>query len=372
MDRSDVEPTPPILTTRRPSPAGSVARGVLSLLVIALIFRLLLSNVSFGEVWSAISKVGPIPVVVLILAMVGGEAFKARVPATILPDLGVARSFVAEQTSGVMSKALPGPSGTAARFAIYRSFGITGEEFTTSMVVNGLVNNAFTLIMPAIVILPFVAQGVVPNAIVGVAAVGVVVSVLGTAAVVAVARSEGLARQLGAKAGQFMTWFRGLRHRPPPDDMGRAVVHFRDTAVQTLRTTWKRLVPLMIGKYVINASILFIALRSVGLGSDQLTYYQIFAVQVVTAILTLVEVTPGGLGVTEVVYIKLLVLVTGSGAKDPVVAGVLLYRGVTYIGPMLLGVASYFVWRNKKEWRTDGGAANPALATAGFEPEATV
>lgn len=369
MEQSEVQATPPALTTRRPSPAAAGARAVLSLLVIALIFRLLLSNVDFGDVWATIRDLRPLTVVALLVGMVGAEALKARIPATILPKLGAARSFVAEETSGVMSKALPGPSGTAARFSIYRSFGITFEEFSTAAVVNSLVNNAFTLLLPAVVLVPFIVQGLVPGAIVGVAAVGVAVSVGGLALVGAIARSETLARRIGLAAGRFLTWFRGLRKRPPPDDLGDAIVHFRDTAVTTLRDTWRRLVPLMLAKYVITAAILYVALRAVGLGADDVTFYQIFAVLVLAGILTMIEVTPGGLGVTEVVYIKLLLLVTGPDANDAVVAGVLLFRGVTYLGPMVLGIGSYVVWRRKKDWRADGATASPSLALAGFEPE---
>lgn len=62
-------------------------------------------------------------------------------------------------------------------------------------------------------------------------------------------------------------------------------------------------------------------------------------------------------------------LVTGPDANDAVVAGVLLFRGVTYLGPMLLGVGSYFVWRRKKDWRANGEGLSPSLALAGFEPE---
>lgn len=366
MDSTPAGPQPAAPADPDASRIAAAARGVVSLMVIVLIFSLLLKSIDLADVLDAIGEVNLGSALLLVLAMVGGEAFKARIPAAILPQLGHARSFVAEETSGVMSKALPGPSGTAARFAIYRSFGISSEDFGTCTVVNSLVNNGFVLAMPAVAIGPYLLSEGVPGPILVIAVVGVALSITGLAVVGAIARSEALAHRLGSFASRVAGWVQRIRKKPRPADLGPLVGHVRDTTVAALARSWRPLVPLMLGKYVINAAVLVLAMRAAGLDASELSFYEIFAVQVFTGILTMIEVTPGGLGVTEVVLIKLFSGVTGGADDDAIVAGVVLFRCVTYLGPMLLGAGSYFVWRRRSDWRSDHAGAPPALATADF------
>ena len=60
---------------------------------------------------------------------------------------------------------------------------------------------------------------------------------------------------------------------------------------------------------------------------------------------TVVNITPGGVGVAEVVYTAVYVAVLGESSHDSVVAGVLVYRGLTYVLPMLTGAFCYVLWR---------------------------
>jgi uncharacterized membrane protein YbhN (UPF0104 family) len=60
---------------------------------------------------------------------------------------------------------------------------------------------------------------------------------------------------------------------------------------------------------------------------------------------TVVNITPGGVGVAEVAYTAVYVTVLGSSSHDSVVAGVLVYRGLTYVLPMLSGAVCYVLWR---------------------------
>ena len=65
------------------------------------------------------------------------------------------------------------------------------------------------------------------------------------------------------------------------------------------------------------------------------------------------EITPGGVGVVEVAYIAALTYVTQDAYHTEIVAGVLLFRVVTYIAPIPAGAVAYVFWRMKKSWRVD-------------------
>jgi uncharacterized membrane protein YbhN (UPF0104 family) len=49
------------------------------------------------------------------------------------------------------------------------------------------------------------------------------------------------------------------------------------------------------------------------------------------------------------------------------VAAVFLFRAFTYLGPMILGLFGYMVWRAKKDWRVAGAMGSPDLLRAGVE-----
>ena len=66
-------------------------------------------------------------------------------------------------------------------------------------------------------------------------------------------------------------------------------------------------------------------------------------------LLTAIPLTPGGVGVVELALIAGL---TAAGGEDaPVVAAVLLFRGLTYVLPILLGAIAYVYWRRNRSWR---------------------
>ena len=47
----------------------------------------------------------------------------------------------------------------------------------------------------------------------------------------------------------------------------------------------------------------------------------------------------------EVAYTAVYVAVLGESSHDAVLAGVLVYRALTYALPMLTGAVSYVIWR---------------------------
>jgi len=86
-----------------------------------------------------------------------------------------------------------------------------------------------------------------------------------------------------------------------------------------------------------------------------------------------VNFTPGGVGVTEALYVSALLAVTDGHDESEIVAGVLLFRGLTYAGPIILGAVSLLVWRFRRGWRVHPpaeptGAAAVGAVLGGREP----
>lgn len=357
-----------VLQRGRSSPASRVLSGLLSLIVLALIFGAIIPALGdYQAVWDTITGISPARMAGLVGIFLVAEASKAVVPVIILPALTLPKSIVAEETSSVISNAIPGPSGTATRFAIYQSWGLDGEAFGRATVVNSVMNNACLLLMPILVLVPIATQYHVRAGFWWVAGICAAISVIGTVVLLAIMRNERFARWLGATMGRFVTWFRGLRHRPPPEDMGRAVVEFRDTITDVLRRSWLSLSVTIIVKYLLMALLLAACVRAVGVDAAVLPAGLIFGAYVFGRVLSMIEITPGGIGVTEVIYISLLQLASRGQADDQIVAAVFLFRAFTYLGPMILGLFGYVIWRGRKSWRVSGRAGSPDLFRAGVE-----
>ena len=75
-------------------------------------------------------------------------------------------------------------------------------------------------------------------------------------------------------------------------------------------------------------------------------------------LLTAIPLTPGGVGVVELALIA--GLSRGSADDAQVVAGVLMFRLLTYVIPIVIGACTYVIWRRKRSWRD---STPPPLST---------
>ena len=92
--------------------------------------------------------------------------------------------------------------------------------------------------------------------------------------------------------------------------------------------------------------VLLACLRGLGLSQAQVPWQTSLAAFAFVRLLTVLPVTPGGLGITELGLIGTLVATAGHQASAQVTAAVLLYRAVTYLPPIPLGAIACLTWRH--------------------------
>jgi uncharacterized protein (TIRG00374 family) len=97
--------------------------------------------------------------------------------------------------------------------------------------------------------------------------------------------------------------------------------------------------------YVLNGILLVLCLWGCGVSDRALPFSLGLMLYSVGRLATVVSITPGGVGVVEIVYTAIYVAVLGEGAHDAVVAGVLVYRALTYLLPIVTGAIAYVIWR---------------------------
>jgi uncharacterized membrane protein YbhN (UPF0104 family) len=287
----------------------------------------------------------------------------------LVPGMSVPKSIVINEASATISNTIPGPSGTAAAYLMFRSWGFGADDFGKATIVNGVWNNAVLFIGPSVAFLLYLPGHSAALGWVVIGVIGLVIAAIGAYVVIRMVRSEPFARWVGELCGRIVTWARGIVRRPKPADFGDAVVKFRVEVIDTVRSKWHVLTVVMIVKYLASALLLLMSLRAVGIPRSVLDWREILLAYAVVRVITMIQITPGGVGITEVAYAAVLQTFTTNEWDSAILAGTLVFRALSYLGPILLGIPCFVVWRSKKSWRTDAGQVrdDPAgFATAGF------
>jgi uncharacterized membrane protein YbhN (UPF0104 family) len=371
------EETTDELGRRRTGPRDLIARGILTLALVGLVVWLLLSNVGdISAVVEALEAVSLADAVLLVALLLLSQVLIGAQLAATVPGLGLARGMVAVESASAASNVVPGPSGTATRLAVLRSWGFYTDDFARSWLFTSSLTNFTVLAMPAIAVVLVAIDNDVPGAVFALAAVGLVACLIAIWVVVRIVRSERFARRAGALTGRTVRWAAGLARRRPTDrDFADAALRFRDE----LRTSWRalglRVTLAVVGTYVTTGIIFALSLRATGLDRDALGIGAIAVVYTIVRLATIVNFTPGGVGVTEALYTSALLAATDGQYESQIVAGVFLFRGLTYVGPIVLGAAALLIWRFRSSWRVHPpaepvGAAAVGAALADREPPA--
>jgi uncharacterized membrane protein YbhN (UPF0104 family) len=113
--------------------------------------------------------------------------------------------------------------------------------------------------------------------------------------------------------------------------------------------------------------VLLLAIRHMGVAEQELASVEIFAVYTFSRLLTAIPITPGGVGVIDLGYIAGLTAID-SGEHAEIVAGVLIFRLLTYGLQIPLGAFTYAVWRRKKKWMRDTPPQGSIAAELGRAP----
>jgi hypothetical protein len=92
--------------------------------------------------------------------------------------------------------------------------------------------------------------------------------------------------------------------------------------------------------------VLLACLRGTGVSQAQVSWQTSLAAYAFVRLLTVLPITPGGLGITELGLVGVLAAGVGPRATAQVTAAVLLWRAVTFLPPIPLGAAAFLVWRH--------------------------
>lgn len=266
--------------------------------------------------------------------------------AALIPALPVRRGIVAFVGPAAVAAVVPGPSDLPVRYNMLTSWGHTRAEATLAVAAGGLFSIGIKLVLPVIAAIGLVVSD---SPIEGTLRTVVVISLivgLGLVVVGFVLSSPNRTERVGRWLDPVWRALMRLLRRPSDgDDLATRLVAARERALGTLRDRW------MIATWatVLTASgrfaLLLMSLRFTGISEEIVPWPQVFVVFALVQGLTVIPITAGDAGVSEVALIGLLTAAAGSEHINEVTAGVILFRILTWLLIMPVGFGALVLWR---------------------------
>ena len=337
----------------RPGPTSvlmKVLSAALSGGLLVLLFAVIVPALgSLDGVWTAITSMSPVTFVGLLLAAIVIRLLLAAAYPPVIPGLSFMRSLIARESSSAVSNVIPGPSGTATQYVVLRSWGVSTERFAGATVSVSVITDALVFAAPGLFFVLWVLLGRPAEAgsehvwLIG--AITLVVCVVTVVLVVAVARSERLAAWLGRVGQRCVNPIRRALGKDGFTNWPDRAIELRSSTLSLVRGNARILGACIGGGYLLNGFLLVACLWACGIERAVMPVSLGLFLYSIGRLLTIVPITPGAVGVAEVVYTAVYVAVLGESSQDTVVAGVLVYRALTWGLPLVTGAISYVAWR---------------------------
>jgi uncharacterized protein (TIRG00374 family) len=326
-------------------------------LVVAVFWFFLPQFTSISAVWSSIRAMTWLEIATLVLAAVWNLITYLLVNVSTMPGLTMRQAGVATEASTAVANTVPGGGalGIGLNYAMFSSWGFSRSRTSVSLLVSGVWNNFAKLALPVLALALLALRGSPSGGRLVAGLIGVGALVAAIVVLWLVLRSEESAIRVGVVAGKIASALRRPFGRGPVHGWELATAKFRTRTIVLVRARWYWITLATVLSHLSLFFVLLLALRHVGVSESEVSWIEVLAVFSFARLLTAIPLTPGGLGVVEVALIT--GLVAAGGERPLVAAAVLVFRALTYVLPIPLGVIAYVFWRRNRSWRRAPGTA---------------
>jgi len=315
------------------------------------IYVVLPSVITLLDAWPDLGGVRPWWFAVLFALELASFAALWALLRIALPHARWSAVATSQVVGNAASKVLPGgaAAGGVVQGRVLVQAGQPGAGVATALTATGLLTTGVLLTLPVLTV-PAVIIGPPPARQ---QQLGLLVSFILAVAVVALGTMmllwDRFVSVLGRTAGHLL---RLVRRPVTPDSVAAELFAQRERVAAAFAGRWKQALALASANRMFDYAALVAALYAVG---AQIRPAMVLLAYVVALALTLVPITPGGLGVVEAGLTTLLVL-SGVNA-DQAAVGTLLYRLASYWVPIPLGALAWGGWQLRH--RIDPGYPAP-------------
>ncbi len=344
----------------RPWWKQAISIGITAVVLVAVFGFVLPQLADYRSILNYIGSITPLEWAMLAAATLAFLIAYPVVLEQVMRSLRLREAFANHMTGTAITNSVPSGGALAlpVNYTMYMSWGFTPESVSAAMLAGGVWDWFGRISLPVLAVMGVALLG---DAIwwmwvvsfVGVVAVGVMVVVL----VKILGQEEG-ARSLAKwidRMGEKV--FARLKRDKP--DIESAVMQFRVDLNSIVRTRMARLSIATVFNHAAMATLFTVSVYAVGVTTDQIPIPWVVLAFALGRFLVMIPVSPGGLGLVDLGWIGLLTL--GWQTTNPSVpvdhdlisAGVLLFRGLSLLPPIPIGMGSWLFWRANKSWRQD-------------------
>jgi uncharacterized protein (TIRG00374 family) len=340
----------PAKIRRTQTPTRKIVQGLLSVVLVVAIFWFVFKGIDIGQVWAEIRAMTWLELTTLLAVAIWNLVTYLLVWVAVTPGLTYPQAMTLTQSGTAVANTVPAAGaaiGIGMTYAMLGSWGFSKSRATLAILVSGVWNSFIKLGLPVLALALVALQGNASPARVTAALIGIGGLVAAVVVFAAMLRSEQDARRVGELAGQLASRCLRLVGRAPAHGWELATIKFRVRTMGLLKDRWPWITAVSLLSHLSLYLVLLLTLRHVGVSNAAVSWAEVLAVFAFARLATAIPFTPGGVGVVEAVLIGGLVAAGGDKAK--VVAAVLVYRALTWLLPIPIGVGTYLWWR-RRSW----------------------
>ncbi len=319
--------------------AGSIA------VVVAVFVFVLPQFANYRDVWAVLRTLTWREWLVLIAAVVLNLSTFAPPWMAALPGLGFRQALVMTQASTALSIVSPAGAavGMAASYSMLRSWKFSSAAVGLAVAIAGIWNQLLNLAFPVVALALLTVEDESHPALKTAALIGVCVLIVAVVCFTLVLSRSAWAWRIGALAARMASRALRLVRRGPVAWGGETFARFRDHALGLLRRRWHVITLSTLAGHLTVFVLLVVCLRVTGITTGEVTVIEAFAAWALVRILGALPLTPAGVGFVAVGLTGALVAFGAPNAEA--VAATLLYRALTVLPTLALGLLAAATWR---------------------------
>jgi putative heme transporter len=319
-----------------------------SAVLIAAIFGFALPHfASYRSVWASIQVMTGLQLMLVVAAAVASLVTGWVVICSVLPAIRLREAAVVNLSSTAVANTLPagGALAMGISWAMLSGWGVSASDYVLYTLVSGIWNVFARLGLPVLALLIMVTAGRPQAGLLAGAAAGLVLLVIVAAGFGLLLRSESFALRADAALGRALAFGCRLARRAPPSRPAGLLPGFAERARGLIAERGWRITAATAASNLALWLVLLASVRGLGLSQSQVPWQTSLAAFAFVRLVTVLPLTPGGAGITELGLVGILSAGAGHKVAGQVTAAVLLYRAVTYLAPVPSGAIAYAGWR---------------------------
>ncbi len=284
----------------------------------------------------------------------------AIVLAQILPTLTLHEAIVNQTAGTAVTNAVPSGGAIALplNFTMYMSWGFPPSAISAALLSAGVWDWFARVSLPILAVIGIAAMGDALQWMWFVSIGGAVFVAGAVILLVRLLRDDESARRIAGRIDAISSLVLRFVNREQRNVSG-VVMQFRADIEGIVRHRFGRLTVATIGNHVALTGLFAASVYAVGVTTDLIPVPWVVLAFTLGRFLVMIPVSPGGLGLVDLGWIGILTLGWQTANPDVAVdaslvaAGVLLFRALSFLPPIPVGMGSWLVWRINKSWRND-------------------